>query len=341
MSGAKRPLPISRSQAGRLFCGLAKEEEKRLFQRARVTAQAVFGKRVYLRGLLEISSYCKNNCYYCGLRRDNRKLPRYRMSREEILQSCRAAYAAGFRTFVLQGGEDPAQGPDWVEETVGRIRALFPECAITLSLGEHSRESYRRWREAGADRYLLRHETAEPEHYKRLHPREQSLQRRKKCLWDLKELGYQTGSGIMVGSPGQGMDQLYEDLEFLWELQPEMIGVGPFLPHSQTPFAGEPAGELGTTLRLLAVLRLLFPKALLPATTALATLHPEGRSLGILAGANVVMPNISPAGNREKYALYDGKAASGAEAVEGLKLLDAELNRIGYAASMERGDYHV
>lgn len=337
----KGDLPLSEQQLLEILGELTEEQEQELFARARQKAKKEFGRGIYLRGLLEISNYCRNNCYYCGLRRDNRQLTRYRLSREEILDSCQAAYDAGFRTFVLQGGEDGVQSPEWVEETVKQIRKRFPQCAITLSLGEHSREIYLRWKEAGADRYLLRHETADPEHYRILHPPAQTLERRKECLWTLKELGYQTGSGIMVGSPGQSFRQVYRDLKFLWELQPEMIGIGPFLPQHQTPFASEKPGSLNITLRLLAVLRLLFPRVLLPATTALATLDPQGRNLGILAGANVVMPNISPVKNRENYALYDGKARNGAEAVEGLSLLREELRQIGYVPSMERGDYHV
>ena len=333
--------PLDREEFAEVLERLGEEDVQKLFERAREKAQEQFGRGIYVRGLLEISSYCKNNCYYCGIRRDNRKAGRYRMSREEILDCCRKGREAGFRTFVLQGGEDPLQSPQWVEETVRQIRKEFPDCAITLSLGEQSEEVYRRWREAGADRYLLRHETADPCHYQQLHPKNQSLENRIACLYALKKLGYQTGSGIMVGSPGQGVAQLYQDFLFLWELQPEMIGVGPYLPHSQTPFAGETAGLLDRTLRILALLRLFFPRALLPSTTALATIHPRGRLMGILAGANVVMPNLSPVKNRKQYTLYDGKAAGGAEAMEGLELLRRELAEIGYVPSMERGDYHV
>ena len=332
------PLPLSRGELRQILEELTGEQEAELFARARRKAQEGFGRGIYLRGLLEISNYCRNNCYYCGLRRDNRQLERYRLSREEILDCCQAAYQAGFRTFVLQGGEDPVQGPDWVEETVGQIRDRYPQCAITLSLGEHSRETYRRWREAGADRYLLRHETAEPKHYERLHPPEQSLQRRKECLWKLKELGYQTGSGIMVGSPGQGLEQIYRDLEFLWELQPEMIGIGPFLPQHQTPFSGEKPGSLTVTLRLLALLRLLFPRVLLPATTALATLDTGGRNRGILAGANVVMPNLSPTEVRGSYLLYDNKICTDEEAAECRVLLEKQMSTIGYQVVTARGD---
>lgn len=324
-----------------LIEGRSPELADYLFEKARCIREREYGKAVYVRGLIECSNYCKNDCLYCGIRRSNRNASRYRLSREEILSCCENGYQLGFRTFVLQGGEDPAMTDDWVMEMVQAIRAGFPDCAITLSLGEKKYDTLKRWKEAGADRYLLRHETADPCHYQQLHPKNQSLENRIACLHALKKLGYQTGSGIMVGSPGQGVAQLYQDFLFLWELQPEMIGVGPYLPHSQTPFAGETAGSLDRTLRILALLRLFFPRALLPSTTALATIHPRGRLMGILAGANVVMPNLSPVKNRKQYTLYDGKAAGGAEAMEGLELLRRELAEIGYVPSMERGDYHV
>lgn len=310
-----------------------------LQQEAHRTALTHFGPEIYIRGLIEIGNRCRNNCLYCGIRKGNPSVTRYGLSRDTILDCCRQGYALGFRTFVLQGGEDPAQTDDWVEQTVTVIRQEFPDCAITLSLGEKSREAYERFFRAGANRYLLRHETFNEVHYRHLHPAEMSPLHRRQCLQDLKDIGYQTGTGIMVGSPGQNLDHLVEDLLFIESFRPEMIGIGPFLPHHATPFAHEPAGSQELTLKLLSIFRLMHPTALIPATTALATLTPDGRERGILAGANVVMPNLSPSGERSKYALYDHKAAFGSEAAEGLQLLARQLERIGYRISTDRGDY--
>lgn len=306
---------------------------------ARRAADSVFGKGVFIRGLVEISNHCRNNCLYCGLRAGNADIRRYRLSKEDILECCRRCYLQGFRTFVLQGGEDPVQTDDWVEDLVEAIRAQFPDCAITLSLGEKSYESYRRFREAGADRYLLRHETFNAGHYSRLHPSGMSRENRLECLRSLKELGYQTGSGIMVGSPYQTVDNLVEDLLFIQDLHPEMIGTGPFIHHKDTPFASFNDGSVALTLKLISIFRLMDPHALIPSTTALATLDPQGRSKGILAGANVVMPNCSPASVRGDYSIYEGKAASGAESAEGLAELGMELDAIGYEVVTGRGDY--
>lgn len=264
---------------------------------------------------------------------------RYALSRETILHCCKEGYELGFRTFVLQGGEDLSQTDDWVVDTVSAIRKEFPDCAITLSLGEKSKEAYQRFFDAGANRYLLRHETFNEMHYRELHPSEMSRDNRLQCLQWLKDIGYQTGTGIMVGSPGQTIDHLVEDLLFIERFRPEMIGIGPFIPHAYTPFANEPAGSIELTLKLLSIFRLMHPSALIPATTALASLSPDGRERGILAGANVVMPNLSPSSVREKYSLYNHKAAFGSEAAEGLKLLEKQLNKIGYKISYLRGDY--
>ena len=313
-----------------------------LQQKAQQTTLARFGNAVFVRGLIEISNRCRNNCLYCGIRKSNTMVSRYSLSRETILSCCREGYALGFRTFVLQGGEDVSQTDDWVTETVASIRQEFPDCAITLSLGEKSKESYLRFFNAGANRYLLRHETFNEAHYGNLHPSDMSREHRMQCLEWLKEIGYQTGTGIMVGSPGQTIDHLLEDLLFIERFQPEMIGIGPFIPHADTPFAHEPAGSIELTLKLISIFRLMHPSALIPATTALASLSPNGRERGILAGANVVMPNLSPSSVREKYTLYNHKAAFGSEAAEGLKLLEEQLNQIGYTISRERGDYkHV
>jgi biotin synthase len=265
---------------------------------------------------------------------------RYALSRETILSCCREGYALGFRTFVLQGGEDVSQTDDWIEETVSAIRQEFPDCAITLSLGEKNKEAYQRFFKAGANRYLLRHETFNESHYRKLHPSDMSRDNRLQCLEWLKEIGYQTGTGIMVGSPGQTIEHLVEDLLFIESFHPEMIGIGPFIPHKDTPFANEPAGSIGMTRKLISIFRLMHPSALIPATTALASLSSDGREQGILAGANVVMPNLSPTSVRKKYTLYNHKAAFGSEAAEGLKLLEEQLNLIGYTISKERGDYN-
>lgn len=310
-----------------------------LHAQARETAASVFGKSIYIRGLIEVSNHCRNNCLYCGIRAANKELARYRLGKDEILGCCRHGYRLGFRTFVLQGGEDPVQDDEWVEDLVASVRSEFPDCAVTLSLGEKPAESYRRFKAAGADRYLLRHESFNAGHYAMLHPAGMSRERRLDCLRSLREAGYQTGTGIMVGSPYQTVDNIVEDLLFIQEFRPEMIGIGPFIHHHGTPFAGMPDGSLELTLKLISIFRLMNPHALIPATTALATLAPDGRTAGILAGANVVMPNLSPASRRGDYSLYEGKAASGAEAAEGLALLRKELNAIGYDVIVHRGDY--
>ena len=310
-----------------------------IFAKARAVREREYGKAIYVRGLIEISNYCKNDCYYCGIRRSNRNASRYRLSREEILECCAAGYELGFRTFVMQGGEDPALTDNWVTETVAAIRREYPDCAITLSLGEKEKDSYQRFFDAGANRYLLRHETADACHYGRLHPAELSLEHRMQCLRDLKAIGYQTGCGYMVGSPYQTTECLAKDMKFIGEFKPEMVGIGPFIPQHDTPFGEKKAGSLELTVYLLGLLRLLLPKVLLPATTALGTIHPRGRELGVLAGANVVMPNLSPQDVRNKYLLYDNKIATGMEAAESLNLLKESMAAIGYRVVTDRGDY--
>ena len=300
--------------------------------------QKYYGNKVYMRGLIEFTNFCKNNCYYCGIRRDNKNASRYRLTKEEILDCCKNGYELGFRTFVLQGGEDPYFTDDKIVEIVKKIRSAYPDCAITLSIGEKTKESYRLYKEAGADRYLLRHETANEDHYCYLHPEQMSLANRKQCLQDLKDLGYQTGAGFMVGAPGQTLECLAEDLVFLKELNPEMVGIGPFIPHHDTKFADEPAGSVELTLFLLSVLRIILPKCLLPATTALGTADPRGREKGLLAGANVVMPNLSPLGVRKKYALYDGKLCTGEEAAQCIGCLSRRVASVGCRIVTARGD---
>lgn len=310
-----------------------------LQQQAREVARAHFGNGIFIRGLIEVGNRCRNNCYYCGIRKGNTAVARYALKRETILECCREGYALGFRTFVMQGGEDPALTDEWIEKTVAAIHHEFPDCAITLSLGEKSREAYECFFRAGANRYLLRHETYNESHYRQLHPAEMSGKQRLQCLAVLKDIGYQTGTGIMVGSPGQTVEHIIEDIRFIEKLRPEMIGIGPFLPHHDTPFAQYPSGTVERTLLLLSIFRLMHPSALIPATTALATLAPDGRERGILAGANVVMPNLSPREERKKYELYNDKASLGAESAEGLDALQKQLNAIGYEISTERGDF--
>lgn len=310
-----------------------------LAAKAKETAQQIYGNQIYMRGLIEFTNYCKNDCYYCGIRCSNEKADRYRLSIEQILECCKNGYELGFRTFVLQGGEDGYYTDAKICELVAKIKRQHPDCAVTLSIGEKERASYEAFFKAGADRYLLRHETADEEHYKKLHPQKMSFQHRMQCLRELKEIGYQTGCGFMVGSPGQTFDTLYEDLQFILELQPHMVGIGPFIPQQDTPFGGECAGTLDRTLRLLSIIRLLVPHVLLPATTALGTIHPKGRELGILAGANVVMPNLSPVAVREKYKLYDNKICTGDEAAECRFCMQNRMEAIGYQVVVDRGDY--
>lgn len=322
-----------------LLTEIGEEDKKYLFDAARAVRQSVYGDDVYIRGLIEVSNYCKNDCLYCGIRRSNHKASRYRLDEKTILSCCDVGYELGFRTFVLQGGEDGWFRDERLAAVIREIKAKYPDTAVTLSLGERSEESYRLLFEAGADRYLLRHETIVPEHYHQLHPEEMSLKNRVACLETLKSIGYQVGCGMMVGSPYQKMEYLVEDLRFLKQFDPHMVGIGPFLPHRDTPFGDQPAGSVELTLVLLAIIRLLLPRVLLPATTALGTAAEDGRERGILAGANVVMPNLSPADVRMKYMLYNNKRSYGSEAAECLDDLKRRLHKIGCHVIVERGDY--
>lgn len=310
-----------------------------IFESARRIRNQHYSNHIYVRGLIEATNYCRNDCFYCGIRRSNRQVVRYRLSGEEILDCCQRGYAMGFRTFVLQGGEDPAWTDEKVVKLVSAIKHRYPDCAVTLSLGERKKESYQLYYEAGADRYLLRHETANESHYRMLHPPELSLKHRRQCLWDLKEIGFQIGTGIMVGSPGQTLECLAEDLMFIQELQPHMVGIGPFISHQDTPFHDASNGTLMQTLRLLGILRIMLPKALIPATTALATIDSMGREKGILAGANVIMPNLSPQEARKNYMLYDNKKSTRLENADGLRELKKRMRDIGYEIVVSRGDY--
>lgn len=312
-----------------------------LFEKARKHQKKNFGNKVYTRGLIEFTNYCKNDCYYCGIRRSNKNANRYRLTGEEILECCRNGYELGFRTFVLQGGEDGWYTQEKLEDIVRTIKRDYPDCAVTLSIGERSYESYERLFQSGADRYLLRHETADCLHYKKLHPPELSADNRKQCLFHLKEIGYQTGTGFMVGSPGQTAEQLAEDMLFIRKLEPHMVGIGPFVPHHDTPFANEAGGTVELTLFLIGLLRVMMPKLLLPATTALGTIDSQGREKGILAGANVVMPNLSPTSVRKKYELYDNKICTGDEAAECRTCLQRRMESIGYELVTDRGDSPV
>ena len=310
-----------------------------LFALAAAERRRWYGDAVYVRGLIECTNYCKNNCCYCGIRRGNEKAVRYRLTPEEILECCQEGYALGYRTFVLQGGEDGWWTDQRLSALVSVIRETFPDCAVTLSVGERSRESYQRLFDAGAERYLLRHETISEAHYGRLHPPELSWKNRMRCLRDLKEIGYQTGCGCMVGTPGQTPEMLAEEMQFLTAFRPQMIGLGPFLPHKDTPFRGEKPGSPETTLFLLSLCRLALPDVLLPSTTALGTARDDGRALGVLAGANVIMPNLSPRSVREKYMLYDNKAGTALDARAGLETLGRQMEAIGYRLVSARGDY--
>lgn len=298
----------------------------------------IYGNEVFIRGLIEISNICKNDCLYCGIRRSNHNCDRYRLTADEILNCCAEGYHLGFRTFVLQGGEDGYFDDAFLCELLQTIKGNYRDCAVTLSLGERSRESYEKLREAGADRYLLRHETADREHYNKLHPTSMSFEERMQCLSDLKALGYQVGCGFMVGSPYQTSDHLAKDLKFIENFSPDMCGIGPFIPQSDTPFGNEKAGTLELTCYLLSLLRLIKPNLLLPSTTALGTIHPFGRELGIKAGANVVMPNLSPSHVRKKYALYNNKLSDGSESAQCKAELALRMSSIGYVIVTDRGD---
>lgn len=310
-----------------------------LHYRARHVSQKVYGNKVYIRGLIEFTNYCKNDCYYCGIRKSNSNASRYRLTKDQILECCDTGYQLGFRTFVLQGGEDGFFSDEKLVDIISSIKSKYNDCALTLSIGEKSRESYKSYFDAGADRFLLRHETAEKTHYNKLHPDNLSLENRMNCLYNLKEIGYQVGSGFMVGSPYQTLDSILKDLRFLKELNPQMVGIGPFIPHKDTKFFDKECGSVELTLKLLSIIRLMLPNALIPATTALGTADNNGREKGVLAGANVIMPNLSPMDVRGKYLLYNNKKYTGDEASESVNNLKVSMKKIGYEVVIDRGDY--
>lgn len=307
-------------------------------EKARKHCQKCYGKDIYIRGLIEISNFCKNDCYYCGIRKSNSNCSRYRLTKDEIIECCKEGYDLGFRTFVMQGGEDGYYTDNLLCEIISEIKKLYPDCAVTLSLGERPKESYKRLFDAGADRYLLRHETASKEHYEKLHPLSLSFERRMECLDNLKEIGYQVGCGFMVGSPYQTSRHLARELKFIEEFAPHMCGIGPFITHKDTPFRDEKNGSAELTIFLLSLIRLIKPNILLPATTALGTLLEDGRERGVLAGANVVMPNLSPVSVRKKYMLYEGKISAGQESAQCISDLKARMKEIGYEVVTSRGD---
>ena len=315
------------------------EIDNYLFEKADSVRKKIYGKDVYIRGLIEFTNYCKNDCLYCGIRASNKNAERYRLTDEDILSCCKNGYELGFRTFVLQGGEDPYYTDERICEIVYQIKTTFPDCAVTLSIGEKSKKTYKRFYDAGADRYLLRHETASEEHYNRLHPDKMSFKNRISCLYNLKEIGFQVGAGFMVGSPFQTAENLANDLMFLKEFNPHMVGIGPFIPHSETPFSNFERGTLRDTLVMVALTRLILPNALIPATTALGTIDPCGRELGLKAGANVVMPNLSPVKVRKLYDLYENKICTGEEAAECKFCLEDRVHSAGYEIVISKGDY--
>ncbi len=329
---------LSLSSFERILRERTEEDEELARQLAREYTEKYYGRGVYTRGLIEFTNFCKNNCHYCGIQRGNQEVERYRLSKEEILSCCEEGYRLGFRTFVLQGGEDPYFTDEKIVEIVQAIKKAFPDCAVTLSIGEKSRASYEKYFLAGADRYLLRHETADKEHYQYLHPKELSWEHRMRCLQDLKDIGFQVGCGFMVGSPHQTAKTLAKDLYFIQEFQPDMCGIGPFIPQHATVFAKETAGTLQDTLFLLSLLRLIHPNMLIPATTALGTIDKRGRELGILSGANVLMPNLSPTAVRKKYLLYDNKICTGDESAQCRACLSRRMESVGAHLLVDRGD---
>ncbi len=331
---------LDKAEWTELFSSFDEGDREYAAEIARDISLSVFGNKIYIRGLIEFSNHCKNDCLYCGIRRSNQNITRYRLTESEILKCCDEGYSYGFRTFVLQSGEDMFFTADRICGIVSSIKERYPECAITLSLGEKSCDEYKAYFDAGADRYLLRHETADKSHYEKLHPDDMSFDNRMDCLRRLKEIGYQVGVGMMIGSPFQTAEDIAEDMLFISGFKPHMVGIGPFLPHSDTPFHSHEKGSLELTLFCLSLIRIMHPKVLLPATTALGTIHPRGREKGVLAGANVIMPNLSPTSVRKKYQLYDNKICTGDESAQCRGCIERRMQSIGYEVAVSRGDYN-
>lgn len=337
----KRERRLSEDNWVRIFESFDEEDLAFAMETAREIATSRFGRKIFFRGIVEFTNVCRNDCYYCGIRASNSNCARYRLDEEDIIACCEDGYAHGFRTFVLQGGEDPYYTKEKMCGIVRSISERFPDCAVTMSIGELDRDYYQSLYDAGARRYLLRHETADREHYAMLHPAPQSLESRMRCLKDLKEIGFQTGCGIMVGSPHQTSLHIAKDMMFMADFEPEMVGLGPFIPHRDTPFRDEPAGSVELTLLVIALTRIMLPDALIPSTTALGTAEADGRQKGVLAGCNVVMPNLSPLEVRKKYMLYDGKVGTDMSAETGIRTLRAQMEEIGYEVVVTRGDFRA
>lgn len=329
---------LNREELLELLENISSEDIDYLQEKAIQTKTKIYGNKVFMRGLIEFTNYCARDCIYCGIRKSNRSADRYRLSREQILECCQVGYELGYRTFVLQGGEDPYYSDERIIDMIKSIKAIYPDCAITLSIGEKSFESYNKFYIAGADRYLLRHETNSRHLYEVLHP-DMSYDNRIRCLKDLKTIGYQVGAGFMVGLPGQTNEDFVNDLMFLKELNPEMVGIGPFISQKDTPLSEEKSGTAEKTCILLSIIRLLLPEVLLPATTALGSIDKKGRELGLRSGANVVMPNLSPTDVRDKYALYDGKICTGDEAAHCRHCIEGRIRSVGFEVDMSRGDH--
>ncbi len=314
VDGHNHTAVLNREQVRRLLESTTPEETAELFRRAADLKERTVGREIYLRGIVEFSNICRKDCSYCGIRKSNAGVDRFLMEEEEIVDAARRAYRRGFGSVVLQSGEraDP-EFAGMVERLVRRLKSETEGgIGITLSLGEQDHDTYRRWFEAGAHRYLLRIETSSPELYRRYHPADHDHGARRRCLEDLRRIGYQVGSGMLIGLPGQTADDLAGDALFLKEIDVDMIGMGPYIPHRDTPLAGRvrdfnPARQLELGLKMIAACRLLMPEINIAAATSLQTLSPDGWRRGVRAGANVVMPNFTPARYRGAYSLYEGK----------------------------------
>ena len=329
----------SREELIYLLDNITEKDQEYLFEKSNDIRLQNYGNKVYMRGLIEFTNYCKRDCMYCGIRKSNNKADRYRLTFDEIIECADIGDKLGYKTYVLQGGEDAYFTDERMIEIIKEIKKRHPNNAITLSLGERSYDSYKKLFEAGADRYLIRHETASKHLYDKLHPGA-SFEERIQCLKNLKEIGYQVGDGFMVGLPGQTNNDLVDDLLFIKEFKPEMCGIGPFIPQKDTPLGKEEGGTLEKTVIMLAIIRLLLPDVLLPASTALGSVDPLGREKGVKAGANVVMPNLSPVSVRKKYSLYDDKICTGEESAECLDCLKRRIESVGYTISFSRGDHN-